>query len=156
MRGRLLILILPVLVGLSLGACTKAAEPVAEENEPATIEPVAGTNLKAVTLTEKAAKRLDIQTGMIRLAQVQPRHGVGTRARREVMPAAAVFYDANGGTWTYTNPKPLVFVLKRVVVDYVDGDFAVLAQGPPIGTRVVTVGTTELYGIEFGLGSGEE
>jgi hypothetical protein len=32
------------------------------------------------------------------------------------------------------------------------GESAVLDQGPPTGTRVVTAGAAELFGTEFGVG----
>ena len=78
--------------------------------------------------------------------------GSGHPTERKVVPHAAMLYDAQGNTWTYTNPEPLVFLRHRISVDYVQGDLAVLSDGPPVGTRVVTVGAAELFGIEFGLG----
>ena len=60
--------------------------------------------------------------------------------------------DLNGETWTYTNPEPLVFVRHRVTVEYISGDLAVLLDGPPAGTSVVTVGAAELFGAELGVG----
>jgi hypothetical protein len=60
-----------------------------------------------------------------------------------------VLYDTEGKTWTYTNPEPLVFVRHLVTIDHIDGDKAFLADGPPAGTKVVTVGAAELYGSEF-------
>jgi hypothetical protein len=60
-----------------------------------------------------------------------------------------VLYDLHGETWVYTNPSPLTFVRNRVSIDNIDGDLAVLSQGPPSGTAVVTVGVPELYGTEF-------
>ena len=32
------------------------------------------------------------------------------------------------------------------------GDTAVLSTGPPVGADVVTLGATELYGVEIGVG----
>ncbi len=97
--------------------------------------------LERVTLTEAAATRLDIQTAAIRDVVVN-----GTR--RKVIPYAAVLYDTEGATWTYTNPEPLVFVRYRIEVDYIEGDLAILSAGPPSGSAVVTVGAQELYGAE--------
>jgi hypothetical protein len=62
-----------------------------------------------------------------------------------------VLYDAAGDTWTFTNPEPLVFVRQRISVTYIDGNRAVLADGPAPGTPVVTVGAAELYGAELGV-----
>ena len=72
-------------------------------------------------------------------------NGTGSK----VIPYAAVVYDAKGAGWVYTNPEPLVFVRHRISVDFIQGDQAVLLEGPPTGTQVVTVGVIQLYGSEF-------
>jgi hypothetical protein len=61
-------------------------------------------------------------------------------------------YDTNGDTWTFTNPKPLVFVRQKVVVEDIDGDRVILSEGPAAGTMVVTVGAAELMGAEHKYG----
>jgi multidrug efflux system membrane fusion protein len=76
----------------------------------------------------------------------------GGGTQRRVVPYASVIYDLSGDTWVYTSPEPLTFVRARIAVDYIEGDTAVLSQGPSAGTRVVTVGAAELYGTEFGVG----
>jgi hypothetical protein len=63
-----------------------------------------------------------------------------------------VIYDLYGGTWLYTSPDVLTFVRTPIVVDSIDGDVAVLAEGPAIGTPVATVGVAELYGADTGIG----
>ena len=128
---------------LQLAACSRT--PVVEEEAergPAKVEHLEGAQPARVTLIEAAAKRLDIQTATIRDEVVN-----GTR--REVMPYAAVLYDSEGVTWTYTNPEPLVFVRNRIEVDYIEGDWAILSAGPPSSSAVVTVGAQELYGAEL-------
>jgi hypothetical protein len=40
-------------------------------------------------------------------------------------------------------------VRERVRVGRVDGDRVLLSRGPAAGTRVVTVGTAEVYGTEL-------
>ena len=77
---------------------------------------------------------------------------LGSGGRHLSVPYQAVLYDDHGDTWVFTNPEALVFVRAPVRVAYVIGDVAVLASGPPAGTRVVTAGVTELYGAEFGVG----
>jgi hypothetical protein len=69
-----------------------------------------------------------------------------------VVPYAALLYDANGKTWVFTNPKPLVFVRAPVTINRITGDKVVLSAGPPVGTLVVTVGAEELLGTEYGVG----
>ena len=71
---------------------------------------------------------------------------------RLIVPYSSVVYDPQGQTWTYTNPEPLVFTRVRISIEYVAGDEAILSDGPPPGTNVVTVGTAELSGFENGIG----
>jgi hypothetical protein len=133
-------------VGLQLSACTQqAAEVEGGADEPATVERVEGTEVSRLTLTAKAAERLGIQTKPVLAGKVGG-------ATRRVVPYSAVLYDANGDTWVYANPEPLSYVRERVTVERVQGGQAVLTDGPPEGTPVVTVGAVELYGTEFGIG----
>lgn len=106
----------------------------------ARVEAVPGSDLKRVVLTAEAAKRLDIETARVR------RVGAG----RTVIPYASVLYDPNGATWTYTSPKPLSFIRHDITVERIEGKRAILSSGPPVGTAVVTVGATELWGVEYG------
>lgn len=129
---------------VTLGACEPPAVK-ATETKPAHVEAIAGTELHKVTLTARAAERLDIKTDRVQEMVVR---GV----KRTVVPYAAVLYDAQGQNWVYTSPEPLVFVRHRIHVDYIRGDRAVLSQGPPSGTAVVTVGAAELFGAEFEIG----
>ncbi len=71
---------------------------------------------------------------------------------RKVVPYASILYDVRGDTWVYASPEPLVFVRHAVVVDYIDEQWAVLSDGPPAGTPVVSVGVAELLGTEFKIG----
>jgi hypothetical protein len=71
---------------------------------------------------------------------------------QKVIPYSAVLYDPHGNSWTYTNPEPLVFVRHRIDVEYIEGDRAVLLQGPEIDAKVVTAGAAELFGVELKFG----
>jgi hypothetical protein len=71
---------------------------------------------------------------------------------RKVVPVAAVLYNATGASWVYTTSEPLVFVRHPVKIDFVEGDLAVLTEGPSNGVSVVTVGAMELWGSEFYVG----
>lgn len=113
--------------------------------EPDTVEKIQGTELNRVTLTERAMQRLDIQTVPVREEPVN-----GTP--RKVIPYAAVIYDLQGKTWAYTSPNPRTFVRQPITVDHIEGDRAVLVEGPPSGTAVATVGVAELYGADTGIG----
>jgi hypothetical protein len=136
-------LMILIAAGLLLSACAPKAAAPAKVN-PAEVVAIEGSDFKRVVLTEKAAERIDIQTAPVRDADVN-----GTV--RLVVPYAAVIYGLKGETWAYANPEPLVFVRETINVDFIEGDLAVLLEGPPAGTAVVTVGGAELYGAETGV-----
>lgn len=69
-----------------------------------------------------------------------------------VVPWSAVVFDIHGGAWVYEQAGPQSYVRRRIEVRDVIGDQAVLARGPALGTRVVSAGTAELFGTEFGVG----
>ena len=128
---------------LPLTSCSHAPEAAAaEEGGPAKVEHLVGDQPTRVTLTEEAAKRLDLQTDLVRQQTVRGQS-------RTTIPYAAVLYDTEGNTWTYVSPGPLVFLRHRIVVDFIDGDVAVLLEGPAVGSAVVTVGAEELFGSEL-------
>lgn len=128
---------------LPLASCRQMQE-VAEEGEesPAKVEEVEGDQPAHVTLTEDAVKRLDVQTAAVEDVDVNG-------AKQKTIPYAALLYDTKGDTWAFANPQPLTYVREHVKVDRIDGDKALLAEGPAAGTLVVTVGAAELYGSEL-------
>ena len=65
-----------VIAGLQLSACTQTPA-TGEKIVPAHVEPIEGTDLKRVVLTEKAAERLAIQTVAVREEQVARTRTVG-------------------------------------------------------------------------------
>jgi hypothetical protein len=105
-------------------------------------------NISSVTLTAKAAERLGIATDTVREQAVDGQ-------QRKVVPYASVLYDPDGKTWAYTSPEPLVFVRQALVIDRIQGDLAILADGPPVGTAVAIRGVAELHGSEYGVGGDE-
>jgi len=134
-----------IAAGLALAGCHQKV-PAPAKVKPATVERIEGSELARVTLTERAAQRLRIQTASVREV-VTVRSG-----RRTVVPYAAVLYDAEGDTWVYASPESLRYVRHAIEIDYIDGDQAVLSSGPPVGTTVVTVGALQLFGAEFEIG----
>ena len=70
---------------------------------------------------------------------------------RLTIPYSAVIYGVEGGVWTYTSAGPLTFVRAPITVASIQGDTAVLSEGPAPGTEVVTVGGEELLGTEFAI-----
>jgi hypothetical protein len=76
----------------------------------------------------------------------------GSDAPQKIIPFSAVIYDYKGNAWAYTNPQPLTYVRHRIDIEYIQGDVAVLKDGPSTGTPVVTVGAPELMGVEQKFG----
>lgn len=110
--------------------------------EPALVQPIAGSEVSRVILTEQAAARVDVQT-----APTAAHAGAAA-----TIPYSAVIYDAEGQAWAYTNPEPLTYVREPLEITAIEGDLAVLSEGPDVGMPVVTVGAIELFGAEFGVG----
>jgi hypothetical protein len=133
-------------VVLPLAACGTAPAP--ELAPPAKIVPVTGSNIPRLELTPSAVHRLGIQTQPVIAA------APGTGAT-EVIPYPAVVYDTDGSSWAYVAVSPGTYVRRPITVTVIRGDVALLSAGPPVGARIVTVGTAELLGTEYNI-SGEE
>jgi hypothetical protein len=128
-------LVVLVFAGLLLSACgAKTAAP--EKIVPSKLEPIEGTDLSKVILTEKAAERIGVETVLASGTEV---------------PYAAVVYDIEGNTWIYTSPEPLTYVREPIVIDRIEGDTAFLAESLSGELNVVTVGVIEIYGTETGV-----
>ena len=102
---------------------------------------IEGSDIKQVTLTEKAVERVGLEMGT-----------VADTAGTKTVPYASVLYDKDGAAWVYTSPQPLTFVRAAISVSEITDDTAFLTDGPAIGTEVVTIGTAELFGAELGIG----
>ena len=120
----------------ALSACGTPAEEEGGQ-EAAKVEPIKGTDTNLVTLNKEASETLGIKTTAIK-----------KEGGREVLPAAALVYAADGHTFTYSSPKPNQYVRAEITVDRIDGRKVILKKGPPAGTKVVTVGSQELFGLE--------
>ncbi len=136
------------------------------KDKPARVLPLAsrdqGANAVVVNLSSMPPEE-DMRRSMLKIYYVAAGkdHGLpmNTRMRVElqltgpddkqkVVPYSALIYDPKGVASVYLNPEPLKFERRRVVVDRVAGDWAVLSDGPPVDTTVVTVGASLLYGTE--------
>jgi hypothetical protein len=125
-------------LGSQLARADSPAPPIAETQ--ATIKRL-GFGLSQITLPAKAAKRLDIQTGEIR----------DDPSGRRVAPFSSIIYDLDGDAWVYKVSAPLTYVREAIVIESIKLDSVYLKEGPPAGTKVVTVGVPELYGTEVGV-----
>jgi hypothetical protein len=131
-----------IAAGASLSACGEASSgydyETASHHEPAKLEPIEGTDVQRVIFDAEGAKRAGIRTAAVR-----------QNGQETVIPFSAVIYDAEGNAYSYTAPEPRTFVRQEIEIDHMDGDSAVLSDGPSAGTEVVTVGTALVYGTEF-------
>jgi hypothetical protein len=73
----------------------------------------------------------------------------GSEDKQKVVPYSSIYYDAKGAPWVYVTSQPLVYERQRVTVQRVVGSAAVISDGPEVGTQVVTVGASLLYGTEI-------
>lgn len=128
---------------LALGACQSGGGSSGPKVEAITIAEDETTGLKTLTLSDKAAERLGVETVAVA--------GSGSAM---TIPYAAVVYDASGKTWTYVNQEALTYMRAEITVVEIDGDTARISAGPPSGAMVVTTGAAELYGAEIGVGGG--
>jgi hypothetical protein len=173
-HNKRLMIVALIIAGLQLSACAQKSD-TSSKIAPAKVERIEGTDLKRVILTAKAAERLGIKTTPMGDVPVAQQRSVGEAvavvpastagaigmpgqrvdggpSQRQVVPYAAVLYDAKGDTWVYTNPNPLTFVRHAIHIDYIEGDLAVLSDGLASGTAIVVVGAAELFGAETGIG----
>jgi len=72
----------------------------------------------------------------------------GSDKKRKITPYSSLYYDGKSEAWVYVQKKPLIYERQRVEVERIVGEQAVLKDGPPVGTDVVTVGAPLLYGAE--------
>lgn len=137
-RGRKLAA-LTIAASLSIAGCAQVPE-AAPPNDPAVLAEVPGTDLHRITLTEHAVERLGLKTEAT---------ATDPQTQKLTVSYWAILYDSAGKTWVYTNPEPLVYVRQSIAVERINGDLALLTDGPPAGTAVVTTGAEELFGAEF-------
>jgi hypothetical protein len=130
-----------------LSGCQKHSGTHQEQEHPANVERIDGSEFSRVTLTASAMQRLNVKT-----AKVSEERSRRSESQQKAVPYGAVLYDPHGKTWVYTSPQPGTFVRHQIEVDYIEGDVAYLSDGPPTGTEVATVGAAELYGTEFKVG----
>lgn len=131
-------LVAVLLVSSCGGAVT---DKYAVGHEPAHVETLAGSAHPRIVLEEEAIKRIAIETALVEQS-----------ANLLVVPSAAVFVDPKGLWWVYTNPEAGVFVRHEIKIERQAGDLAYLLSGPPVGTKVATVGVPSLYGVEEEIG----
>jgi len=137
-------LVILIFATFLLSACGGNQIPVTGEKvEPSRVEPIEGSDFSRLILTEKAVERLGVETAQVEVGEMN--------SEQLAVPYSAVMYGLDGETWVYTNPEPLVYIRESIEIDYIDGDWAALIEGPEVGTPIVTVGSALLYGAEVGV-----
>jgi hypothetical protein len=158
-------LLMVVALGAAVGGCAGSA--VVQIPPSGDLEHVTGSATGQVVLSALGAQRIGLQTAPTQSVPVRTRrvtvvhHGVtGSRgvlvpirrgAPRLIIPYSAVIYSATGQTFAFTNVAPLRFVETPITVATISRNFAYLSTGPAAGTKVVSVGAEELYGIQTGV-----
>jgi hypothetical protein len=129
---------------LSAAGCVKAAEsPEAKPAAETTV--VEGSEIERITLTEDAVHAVGIETQPVGVDRLSP--------LLRVIPLTALIYDPEGKPWTYTLTAPRSYLREPVVIARIAGANVYLSDGPAVGTQVVTVGASELLGVEYGVGA---
>ena len=130
---------------LPLAACSQHDSHAAHAEHPAQVDKIDGSELSRVTLTEKAAERIGLETASVGELELDG-------SLRKVVPYSSLIYDPQGGSWIYTSPQARVFVRERVEIDRIEGDRVFLREGPSVGTEIASVGVVQIYGAETGVG----
>ncbi len=122
---------------LTVSACSEV-ESNLRETYPYKVEPIKGSDVQRVTMADETAALLPVETTTVRRA-----------GKRKVVPHEALIYNPDGGAFVYTKPAAETYVRAPVKVVRVDDDEAVLSEGPPAATTIVTTGAAELLATEY-------
>jgi len=68
------------------------------------------------------------------------------------VPWASVVRDVRGDAWVYEVVGDHTYERRRVEIDRVEGDVALVTRGLRSGAKIVVAGAAELFGTEFGAG----
>jgi len=131
---------------------TRPGQPPDPATRPASPAPGAPPSADPVAATADLFYELDNRDNAYdpgqRVAATLPLKG---EEQSLVAPWGAIFRDIHGSAWVFEKTGPHAYTRRRVIVRHVIGDAAVLAAGPAPGTPVVTDGSAELAGREFGF-----
>jgi hypothetical protein len=126
-----------VVLGVAVAGCQEVPSNLVEY-QPYEVQPIDGTDLNRVTLDDRIAARIDLQTTKVQ-----------ADGKRRLVPHAALIYNPDGDVFVYTRAEPETYVRAPVKVSEIIGDDVVLSKGPSPGTVIVTVGAAELLATEY-------
>jgi hypothetical protein len=122
---------------LTVSACSEV-ESNLRETYPYKVEPIKGRDVQRVRMADETAALLPVETTTVRRA-----------GKRRIVPHEALIYNPDGDAFVYTKPAPETYVRAPVKVVRVDGEDAVLSDGPRAATTIVTTGAAELLATEY-------
>lgn len=133
----------PLLAVVLLSAALAGCGSQSDESLPVSARLVGatGTSPGQIILSQTGEERIGVQTAPAR----------GVPHRQIVVPYSALVYDPSGKTYVFVERSPLTFSEVPATVDHISGEAAYLTAGPKPGTKVVTVGAEELYGVQTGV-----
>jgi hypothetical protein len=123
--------------GVTVSACSEVESNV-REVYPYKVEPIKGSDVQRVRMEDKTADLLPVETTTVRRA-----------GNRKVVPHEALIYNPDGDSFVYTKPEAETYIRAPVKVARVEGDEAVLSDGPRAATTIVTTGAAELLATEY-------
>jgi hypothetical protein len=134
----------PLIAGLALVACGLAVSACSEvesnlrENQPYKVEGPEDAAIKTVKMEDATAALLPVETNTV--------HREG---KRKIVPHDSVIYNPDGDVFVYTKPEAETYIRAPIEIVRVTGARAVLSDGPPAGTEIVTTGSAELLATEY-------
>ena len=136
------------LIVLGASGCTSTEAASEPADHTAKVEQVEGSELNRIKLSDTAAQHVAIETSPVLEATTT----AGKPAGKLVIPTSAVVYDPSGASWVYVEDASKWYTRSAITIDHISGAVSILTSGPPLGSAVVTAGTPELLGVEFGVG----
>ena len=144
-------LVLTAAVGLS--ACGSSATPTVTPS--ATLQRTPGSSSGRIVLTPLGEQRIGLQTAVVQRAAAPAGKGKkpapAVSGPTVIIPYSSVIYAPNGSTFAFTSTSALDFSEVPVTIDHINGSSAYLTKGPSAGTKVVTTGAEELFGVQTGV-----
>jgi hypothetical protein len=155
-RKRITAVLVGALLSLALAACGSANH--VRLTPAARLVPVPGNAAGKIVLSPLGARRIGLATAATRQLTVTTTvktHGRPHQVKRTtgtvIVPASAVIYDPSGKTYAFVAVGRLAFTEVPIVVNQINGNAAYLGKGPRAGSRVVSRGAEELYGVQTGV-----
>lgn len=141
-----------LLMSLAVAGCgpQQAVMVNGDEQPPATVVEVEGSDVPALLIDEESVQRIGIDTAVVQPAARGP---ISAKQRRSLVkiPYAAVVYMSDGSAWAFAPSSPRTYRRTPITVADIRGDQAILSSGPAVGSEVVTVGAPELLGVELNI-----